>query len=642
MGQKEGASTANLTDAFQKTQVTRKHPKRPSFHPLAHCAAHRHCALNGASLDALTHPCSETMIPSLKVTLLVDAMSVAEHVRELVAWVQGQAQMQCCVVVLPCLPAVNYLGRPGPDLSAKAPGPWTRAWQELLWSGIVSVERWRMRSTQFKGRTDSLMTLQAIEFRGGVTVLDALKNESGDDHIQRVKSALRTNAPDVIVQCGSFARAKEFAVCAKHGVLEISYGNDPRFRGGPPGFWEVFYRADKTGFLIRQWSAEQGEKSASAKVKARPSVLMEGYLPTQGFFLLNQATLVLQASRHLQAILSKLANGTRLPSPKQNLPFDGKVRPCPSPAYLLAYAAGVAKRVMLSRVQSALGAQEQWGIHYARTDWKRLVLERSQRIDNPRGGYYADPFIHDTEHGRYCFVEEFRHAKNKGEIAVLRLGNGHADSSEGSSEGSENDGEPVRVGTALEESFHLSFPYLFEYEGELFMCPESHGSGQIRIYRCHGFPLQWGLHSVAMDAVAAVDTMIFPAHGVWWLMSSFHPLGDTETYPELHLFSAPDPLCGQWSPHAQNPLVVDPEFARNAGLLRDGDKIYRVSQARSFNAYGAWATVSEIKTLSLDDYQEDRVTQLKPSFNGRATGLHHLQSNDDFTVWDQKQWERVP
>ena len=175
----------------------------------------------------------------------------------------------------------------------------------------------------------------------------------------------------------------------------------------------------------------------------------------------------------------------------------------------------------------------------------------------------------------------------------------------------------------------------------LYMCPESHGSGQIRIYRCNEFPLQWQLHSVAMDAVAAVDTMIFPAHGVWWLLSSFHPLGDTETYPELHIFSAPDPLSGEWTPHPQNPLVVDPEFARNAGLLRDGNKIYRVSQARSFDAYGAWATVSEIKALSLDTYQEDRVSQLKPSFNSRATGLHHLQSNDDFTVWDQKQWERV-
>ncbi len=572
------------------------------------------------------------MLPCLKVTVLVDALSVAEHVRELVAWIQTQGHMRCNVVVLPCPPAVNYLGSPGPELDTKARNPLTRACLALLWSGVIWVERRRMRSTQFKGRTASLMSLKSIDVRGGVTVLEALKNESPDVHIQRVHSALMADAPDVIVQCGSFARAKEFASCARYGLLEVIYGNHPRFRGGPPGFWEVFYRADKTGFLIRQWLGKSQEKSALAKNKPRVNVLLEAYLPTQGFFLLNQATLLLQATRHLQNMLAKFAADAALPSPKQTLPFDGKVRRCPSPTDLITYVAGIAARVVSSRVRSATGTKEQWGIHYARTGWKQLVLERSQRIDNPSGGYYADPFIHHTEHGRYCFVEEFQHAKNKGEITVLRL-----DDAQNSTDGRH---EPVRLGIALQEPFHLSFPFLFEFGGELYMCPESHGSGQIRIYRCNDFPLKWQLHTVAMDAVAAVDTMIFPAHGVWWLMTSLHPLGDTETYPELHLFSAPDPLCGQWTPHAQNPLVVDPEFARNAGLLRDGDKIYRVSQARSFTAYGAWATVSEIKTLSLNTYQEERVSQLKPSFNSRATGLHHLQSSDDFTVWDQKQWER--
>ena len=569
------------------------------------------------------------MIPSLKVTVLVDAMSVAEHVRELIAWVQSHAHMQCSVVVLSCVPATNYLGCRNEASQAVLPNALIRLCQAALWSAVLCVERWRMGSTQFKGRTDSLLNLQAIDFRGDTTVFKALSDESANDHIQRVKSALLTSAPDVIVQCGSFSRAKEFAVCAPHGLLEVVYGNNPRFRGGPPGFWEVFYRADKTGFLIRQWLAKAGDESASAKTNPHRFVLMEGYLPTQGFFLLNQATLVFQAARHLQIMLTRLADGSALPSPKQTLPFDGNIRLCPSPTHLVRYIAGVANRVLSSRMKAVTGAREQWGVYYARTDWKHLVAERSTRIPNPGGGYYADPFIHSTDDGRYCFVEEFRHDKNKGEIAVLRLDTGdHSD-------------KAVRVGTALEESFHLSFPFLFEYEGGLYMCPESHGSGQIRIYRCNKFPLQWQLHSVAMDTVAAVDTMIFPAHGVWWLMSSFHPLGDTETYPELHIFSAPDPLCGQWVPHAQNPLVVDPEFARNAGLLRDGDKIYRVSQARSFNAYGAWATVSEIKALSLNDYKEDRISQLKPSFNSRATGLHHLQSSDDFTMWDQKQWDRM-
>ena len=87
--------------------------------------------------------------------------------------------------------------------------------------------------------------------------------------------------------------------------------------------------------------------------------------------------------------------------------------------------------------------------------------------------------------------------------------------------------------------------------------------------------------------------------------------------------------------------ALDPEFARNARLLHDDGKIYRVSQARSFSTYGAWATVSEVKTLSLTHYEEDMVSQLKLGFDSRASGLHHLQSCKDFTVWDQKHWERA-
>lgn len=555
----------------------------------------------------------------LKVTLLVDAMNVPCHVGELAAWINQQPHMLCSVLVVPVSPTINYLGRPAAPSSGRLGGLWARAGQALLWSLLLAAERRRLRRTQYQGRTDALVSLPLDDMSGGVGEFAKQSAESTDDFLRRLRASLNASAPDVIVQCGSFLLATELASCARCGLLDISYGNNPRFRGGPPGFWEVFFRADKTGFLIHQWLDKLGRPATSG------NVLMEGYLPTQGFYLLNQACLVSQATRHLQAMLTKLALGTPLPPYRQTLPFDGKVKPSPSSSDLLAYIVGVGSRVVWSRIKATTGVQEQWGVHYAPTDWKHLVLDNSKRINNPAGGYYADPFIHNTAEGRFCFVEEFRNDKCKGEIAVLRL-----------------DGDtPVALGTVIEEAFHLSFPFLFEYEGTLYMCPEAHSSGQIRIYRCNQFPLQWQLHSVVMDAVAAVDTMIFPAHGVWWLMASFHPFGDTDTYPELHIFSAPDPLSGQWVAHAQNPLIVDPEFARNAGLLRDGDKIYRVSQARSFNVYGAWANVAEVKELGPDRYQEDLVSQIKPSFDSRITGLHHLQSCEDFTVWDQKQWARA-
>ena len=44
---------------------------------------------------------------------------------------------------------------------------------------------------------------------------------------------------------------------------------------------------------------------------------------------------------------------------------------------------------------------------------------------------------------------------------------------------------PLRIGVwpvdPLHEPFHLSFPYLFEHDGALFMCPETSENRDIRI-----------------------------------------------------------------------------------------------------------------------------------------------------------------
>ena len=47
---------------------------------------------------------------------------------------------------------------------------------------------------------------------------------------------------------------------------------------------------------------------------------------------------------------------------------------------------------------------------------------------------------------------------------------------------------PVRV---LERDHHLSYPFLFEHEGVLYMVPETAQAGTVELYRCTEFPLRW-------------------------------------------------------------------------------------------------------------------------------------------------------
>ena len=204
----------------------------------------------------------------------------------------------------------------------------------------------------------------------------------------------------------------------------------------------------------------------------------------------------------------------------------------------------------------------------------------------------------------YCYVEDYDEIERRGRISVYEL---------------ENDGA-VFVGAALVESFHLSFPFLFEHLGELYMCPESSENMDIRIYKCVDFPLRWKLEKIIMKNVAAVDTMLFERDGKWWMFTNIDPAKFGDFQLELCIFSAKSPLEDHWVPHPHNPIFVDASRARNAGLIKEGDRLFRVAQRQGFDLYGKSTSVNEISKLDENDYVEDRVCTITPTFKGEFWG----------------------
>jgi hypothetical protein len=243
-----------------------------------------------------------------------------------------------------------------------------------------------------------------------------------------------------------------------------------------------------------------------------------------------------------------------------------------------------------------------------------------RRIDlqNQPFHYLADPFVIYKNDKNYCFVEDFDELKQRGLIAVYELTNGGG----------------VRVGTALEETFHLSFPYLFEYQNELYMCPESSENNDIRIYRCIEFPLRWKLEKVAMERISAVDTMIFRKNSRWWMLTNVDAAEIGDYCSELFIYSAVSPLESNWEPHPMNPIIVDASRARNAGLIIDGDSYFRCSQGQGFDFYGKRVLINKITELTKTNYVEMCSSVITPSFGRGVAGTHHLHSNGKVTVFD--------
>lgn len=511
----------------------------------------------------------------LTIGLIVNDKKVPKHVNELIEWANGQPAIRVAgLIVVPEGDAERV------PLAAQA-----------VWEMIRRLEARRLKGSHFSGafeRSDAVV--------GTLSTNDAA-------HL------------DLLIQCDNVGHMDGVLPHARLGVIELGYGDDRAQRGGPPGLWEVLQKRGKTGFFIRHRDSNS----------ARWRVVYRGFVPTQGYSLLNRAALLTRVQRYLKLLIEGVARSDALPTAMTCFPYAGVAPRAPGFFDGIRYIAAVLSRALQFKAKSALGLQERWGISFVQQDWQNASLWEGQRIENPPGRYFADPFLFVRDGETFCFVEDFPDSEGKGVISVLKMGEGSASF----------------MGRVIEENFHLSFPFPFEYDGQLWMCPESHQSGQIRIYRCKKFPLEWELHSIAMEGVSAVDTMIFPSDGRWWMLTNIDSAVGTETFSELHLFSAPTPVGAEWVAHPMNPVLVDPQFARNAGMLRDGERLFRVSQERAFGSYGVSASISEITQLTATGYREALQLTLHPQFRVGLTGMHHFHSAGGVSVWDHKRWERA-
>lgn len=335
---------------------------------------------------------------------------------------------------------------------------------------------------------------------------------------------------------------------------------------------------------------------------------------TQFFWTKNKARLYSVATLALRDLLQSAPGAPTAPDLRQgSAPAAG----APGLATLARYVLGQA------RTMAGLLARK-----YRRTDtlW-RVALTRHdtggflpQTLAPPAGHFYADPFVHNHEGLPYIFFEDYAFADRRGRIAVAVA---------------REQGFEV-LGCALDLPYHLSFPYLFEYEGVLYMVPETCGVRAIQLWRCVDFPLRWELDRTLMQDVSAVDTIMFEHGGKWWMLTNIDRTDNGDHNDELFAFHASSPLSTDWTPHALNPVVRDPSRARNGGLIRtESGGLERCAQYQGFGHYGKAMSLNPIVTLTPDSYLEQSGAVRFPDFvEGQHSSMHHCHRHGGFTVFD--------
>ena len=270
-----------------------------------------------------------------------------------------------------------------------------------------------------------------------------------------------------------------------------------------------------------------------------------------------------------------------------------------------------------------------WRVGWRRLSDRDLVGLRNHPgagwHDIPDDGlrFYADPFPIAFRGGVTLFVEDYSHAAGKGVISALGFGpDGPV-------------GKPVPV---LELGHHLSYPFVFEAEGSVWMVPEACASNRIDLYRSTDFPAGWRHEATLVADVVASDATLHCDGDRWWMFATVRDEAGAFS-DALHLWSALD-FRGPWTAHPKNPVLIDIASARPAGRLieQDGSLFRPVQDCR--RGYGTALGLARVVRLGEDGFEQTVDTVLRAGREWPGRRLHSLSSAGGLAFIDGSAWAR--
>jgi hypothetical protein len=542
----------------------------------------------------------------IKIGLIVDSNFASTYVKDLAVWGQSQRDLEISHLV------IQERDIPNSNLKKAVKLLFKRGFREfvlrLCWEIVCIIESVALRWSPYRAHTQicdltecvpSTIKIRPILSKSGFTY------RFSDDDIEK----LAKYEFDLLIRCASGILRGKILNASRFGVLSFHHADNRVNRGGPPGFWEVYHRDDTTGFIIQQLTEELDGGN----------VLFRGAFPTRSYYLLNQATLYTRSNFYMKKLLLSIAKNRNIPDAEQSLPYYNMLFKRPTVGAQLSYLTKLLIRILIRAIISiVLRKRNRWGVGFYKSDWRNIVMWKSGKIKNPPNHFLADPFVVTEGNSDYCFVEDYNYATNRGCISVYEI----------------RDNQAIRLGEAIAEPFHMSFPYVFKFNSKLYMVPETSENSDIRLYECIEFPKKWQLLKVIMSDISAADTMVFEHNGLWWLFSNIDPVNTGDHCSELSIFYATNPIVGDWAPHLKNPVIINPASARNGGLLCDNESIFRVGQRQGFGRYGTGVSINKIERLDENEYKETNIFNIEAGFLKDVKGTHHFHSNGKVTVFD--------
>jgi len=256
-------------------------------------------------------------------------------------------------------------------------------------------------------------------------------------------------------------------------------------------------------------------------------------------------------------------------------------------AFLPAYLRSTIPRSWAEALRRIRYRYAHWRVGYRFIEGEGVAEKLSlsgtpwQVLPDDETRFYADPFPFLWKGKYYIFVEDYVHAQGKAIISVSCL---------------DNDGRANTPVSVIEEPHHLSYPQIFEMDGEVWMLPEASAGRELVLYRAEDFPFRWVRHTVLFSDRVISDATLIEQAGTFWLLATDATSGGSAS-DSLVAYSAPR-LAGPWTQHGDNPIKIDHRGARPGGAaVRHNGRLLLPVQDGT-NGYGGGLGVSDVAELS--------------------------------------------
>jgi hypothetical protein len=451
-----------------------------------------------------------------------------------------------------------------------------------------------------------------------VNILSYLTDSNNKQHVIWLNSSgiskleietLRKEKLDVIIQFGISEITTHLIGLSKYGIWFYPHDNFGKGYITEPKFFKAMFNKKEPLEISLNSLLESPEKS-KVIYKTQSSVTRDSLFFNSNAVYWKSSDFILRKLNDLNEGKMESVKDYLDVSKKQN---EGKI-PNNYETMNLLFNLG------LEKIKSRISF-EQWFLAFKEINGSK---EDYTIIKPPLDRFYADPFIVKKDNKTYIFFEELIYSKGKGDISVLEID-------------SETNSYSTPV-TVLDKPYHLSYPFLYEWEDEIYMIPESSANKTIELYKATNFPYEWELEKVLIDDINAVDATVIHYNNKFWMFANVF-IDGSSSLDELHIFYA-NSLFGEWQSHTMNPVVSNASSARPAGniYLKDGNLI-RPSQNCSFS-YGYSVKFNKIVELTEDTYSEELISELKPNWLKNNKGTHTYNFNEEYEVIDGRILER--